>query len=865
MAVKFPMTNFREIPNKVVQFNDWSGGVNEVNDKDGLQPNESSVISGGFTNRYQGKLTLVNARDEFADSAANTGFVNLLDFKIIYADGQGYILILQDGGTYSYLRVISTDAANFDVVSGDWTTLVTIEANFTSWDLTVTTSEGQSVIYFVYETDEDPVVRKFYKISYKKKTDAYPYVHLETVIDIGGGGSTPYFGLKDSETRIWEMHDHTGSSYIASGSGGLNTQLVVGDVIVLALPEQDGHTYITSDSSIHIARVVDVTSNDVEIDHKIYDGTGSSDSFDIGALRVYIVTPKWAGDEHEDGSADLGWYARIQEIDKPYATMQNMVQFNLSEQLNSTTYDEAWATYFDPGDRLQYGFSYLYEGNQHGPLTKIDKNIEGKKDSIFRIALQIESELWASAVYTPSGDDFWGEVHNATASLRKREVKGLNIWRRKNDEVEWGLITYIPRTYESVVTDFEDLLVSGLAFWIRGVNSFTDVLLLMEPFKQTYEDDTDTYTGMLLRLATDDAVPLVDTFRGISGIDSDEAGNGIYGSTLCAIGERVFVGNTRYPIGHPIDPEVQYDDSVFYSAVQSGFTFPALNTLSFKSGESDELLKILISGTDLFMFKRHSLVVVNVAGVNEFAWTPRGTFPTGILHKDLAIKTPAGVVWFSDDAMYIFGKNGPQRLTDKIRDTYLANIGTPADNAIGWDPEFGRILATFDTTWSLGLMGEDKGWTQLPDTYKILDIAPDGKAVGWITGTADIQYIESASTAGNYGTYTWQSGQRSLGPMGQKKRIKRVYVNYLYNRQWTSGDSALATLTWYIDGVEAGNDTLDLGTASDQGGEAVQRIRVNGKGRFVEFKLVLYGVGSDFIDQFELKNIEIVYREKKLK
>lgn len=877
-TIKFPNVNLPRIQTKNVIFEDWTHGMDTSVEGDNRDPRSSNLIR-NLTNRYRGKLVMPNTSATYAsDNGARVFYAQ--KFIFINENDTEYILcLINDSTAHKYtLEISEVDSGSFSwtelyelVDSTDYQDDPPVTVDYLDW--TVSTVDGKPVVYVTYERSDGDGGTLV--ISYDEQEDALPYIKATFLID---DDEEPLEFIKAAGT-VWSGDAPYGTYFGEDGTGltpDLTGQVAVGDIVAIGFCTNDNYFSTGVEAGyVSLARVIYVDTGGtpereyIEVDKCPFPGHSKvTYSYRIAKLSL----------EYADTAYTTGWHCRTMETLQPlklgmlvggyrsagYSGVQNPVL--LTDDLNGTALTEGYGD----NDHVVYATSYQYAGGQHGPLREGMVPIQDiEENSYVHIGLEVRIDD------TIASD--WLMYHAHNGSYAQDYISGLNLWRRKAGEEEFGLLATIPRLGWRHNASIEDFYHDGAMALFLGVASSMYTFINIRKHEHT---ETGTPNQMWYDLGftehfVDNGDPLGETYRTVAGIEPEDAQNVPFGRSITSLGPRIFIGNAHFPTTSTVNEEHVLDDEVVYSVSDCGCMYALDNTLGYRAGSADYIVAIKMSGTNLFIFRNTSIGVISVAGESEFSWTPRGDFPYGLVAPHLVCNTPHGPAWFSHDGIYMFQNDGPENIARTIKDEYLAGVADTSDCAIAYAPLYDRLYVVLDDVpYFFGFDKVEAGWKRGCDTYYPAMGNYEGRFVGLNATNVNLVYIESnAVELKSSALPTWRSGQLTLGSCGEEIKLKRAYVWYSYMRQYTTGIDPVVDLVWYIDGVEQDRQHLYLGTgATDKddgaGGQYVnlQRIYLNGRGRRVEFRIEFLNYSAfNWVKEFELRKVEIIYKTTRMK
>jgi hypothetical protein len=708
----------------------------------------------------------------------------------------------------------------------------------------------------------------FHAVIKSTSSDGSNYVTVfgESAAGTTYNGKVVYYDTSWHDLTTGDLNfvvDMINSDFSSSGNDFTNL-FSVGDILGLCslssgldaiLPQYSNGTYVS------VAEVLEVGAEYIKVGRVPYPGEYVTNAY-TWPTEVVKLSLDWL-----ETVGSVGWHCRSISQRRPwndvFANDAGIYGFTVE---TDTWLDEELVDGFDGNESLQYGISFGFEGGQNTGITTVNRVIDGvQSDDYSYMKMKIQYDYG-----TPTDDLLfrnWDSDSMDSADYVNDEVSSMMLWRRKHGEPEYGFLARIPRTKEHSLSNIRDIMADGASFWIGNIGEANDMLNFVNIVVNIHEDGSENQYSIVGfdGYFNDCGNVLSETFGTVTGIEPEDAQNGIYGRSVASIGQRLFIGNAHFPYRNEKYDRAWLDDEVVYSVSDCGSMFPMDNTLGYRTGGKDAIVNIAVVGTNLFIFKKHSCFVVNIAGANEFNWTPRGEFPQGLVDHRLMCGTPYGPAWFGVDGLYLFSENRPVNIAKRLLPEYMAAVATPSTCAIGYESRYDRLYIRLGSeAYWYGFDPVESGWKRTQEAYTYMSMNEDGKLIA--LGDSTTLYAIEGDTISLCASAQpeWHSGELTLGSCGEEIKLKRAYVWYEYERVWSDGDDANITLQWYIDGSLHDSCDLDVSTTGSLTSN-LERVFLNGRGRRVEFRVVLSGDAQDWIRQFELKKVEIIYRTTRMK
>ena len=362
------------------------------------------------------------------------------------------------------------------------------------------------------------------------------------------------------------------------------------------------------------------------------------------------------------------------------------------------------------------------------------------------------------------------------------------------------------------------------------------------------------------------------------------AGTGYKTSTVA--NRRLYIGNVRYQ-DSVSGEKILANDTILKSNVNAFDTFSFENRIDVEVNDGDSITALESLGSKLLEFKRNHLYIINISRDVEFL---EGTLEYRGCEKDYHVVRGEGfIAWFNKFGFYLYDgkqirdllldKNGQQRL---VWDSYYND-----NNVIGYDPTEKSIyiltgsatagnkqtLLSYDLK-SRGISFRSKATIAKDITNIVND--NDGKMI-WMeeynASNVELRKLNilpsklnqaSNGTNGlNIDEIALKTKEFTFGKPSVDKKIISVYLSYkngdgayLYGFTDDGSEEILATL----DGSsEANFKTLHI---------PIRKAKTEFVDKKAFDKIKGFGLrlsGSDVATDFEINDIQIVFREKSVK
>lgn len=351
---------------------------------------------------------------------------------------------------------------------------------------------------------------------------------------------------------------------------------------------------------------------------------------------------------------------------------------------------------------------------------------------------------------------------------------------------------------------------------------------------------------------------------------------GQYGTgykTSTVANRRLYIGNVMYtdPITKELKPA---NDTIFKSNVNAFDTFTFDSRIDVEINDGDDIIALESLGSKLLEFKRNHLYVINIARDVEFL---EATLEYKGCERPYHVLRGEGfIAWFNKFGFYLYdGKQVRDLLLDKVGQERLVwDNYYSVNNVIGFDPEQKNIviinknqkILAFDLK-SMALYFRSKGATTNDITNIVTTNAGDLVFLEKYNGTnVDLRKYNIAPSkldASQINEMALKTKEYTFGKPSVDKKIISVYLSYkngdgveLYGFRNDGEEELLATLD--------GNSETNFKTLHIPIRKA--KTEFVDKKRFDRIKgFGLRFSGSDVATDFEVNDIQVVFREKSVK
>jgi hypothetical protein len=492
--------------------------------------------------------------------------------------------------------------------------------------------------------------------------------------------------VTENEVKVWNLNSFTSFFSTDSGADILtitrnSNQFTVADGSIF----KAGDLLLCNNEYIH---VVSVSSNTLTVDFAVW-GTASPGA-QVGDDIKFVHYTSW-GEVHsvpvtQDG---INPFYVVDGVGADSSRGAINIAFWVGSRpyTNSNTIpDDNTGTFFTSTDSLVNIFSeVVYLDNQRSPL-KFETRLESSK---------VNQSVHAS---------IWGKVPN------KSNIKSVKLYY---NEVKSNY-SLDDSTQTSPGEDYNKNKIKYLLFEIdfrKGIRyAGGDEYYNADPVIHTTRGKSiyvypQTSQSLLYGVAgtISDAhiilgnIDLKDKPENVSAepyIDVDTYIMGAYGTgykTSTVANRRLYIGNVSYT--DPITKDLKRaNDTIFKSNLNAFDTFTFENRIDVEINDGDDIIALESLGSKLLEFKRNHLYIINIARDIEFL---EATLEYKGCEKDYHVLRGEGfIAWFNKFGFYLYDgkqirdllldKNGQQRV---VWDNYY-----DVNNVIGFDPEEKTIV-----------------------------------------------------------------------------------------------------------------------------------------------------------------------------
>ncbi len=290
---------------------------------------------------------------------------------------------------------------------------------------------------------------------------------------------------------------------------------------------------------------------------------------------------------------------------------------------------------------------------------------------------------------------------------------------------------------------------------------------------------------------------------------------------------------------------VRDTDRILKTPIGKLYGFSDLNFVDLELGAGT--IKVLkTSGDRLLVFSEDTLTVLNIAQDYEYL---EATLPGyGVDYSRQVTQVEEGVAFVNSSGVFFFDGNKINNLSAGLLDS----LGFSNTSRIGYEPIEKMILVWKDGADDevFGYSLKTNSWVTEVDNMEL----PITNSVAYKSNmyfVNDSNALQKVSNGTTVRTIELETGRISCGSLAIQKSFKAVYVTVTNN----GGSPQTLTVDWAVDG---GSYT---GSPSTISGNGRIKIKVNAKGQDIQFKFA----GTNTPYNFEISDIQLVYRDKKVK
>ena len=393
--------------------------------------------------------------------------------------------------------------------------------------------------------------------------------------------------------------------------------------------------------------------------------------------------------------------------------------------------------------------------------------------------------------------------------------------------------------------------------------------------------------------------PKIETYEGLNGYKHNERLNAKWKTSVLANG-RVYIGNIKrqklstfdgggsWSATQADDPE--YQDRICRSPVDKFDTFPESNDIELAdSNDGDAIIKLEEYADRLFIFKKYSLVVLNIANDANIV---EGSYPYLGLdggYQCQSVRTDHGIAWINQSGVYFYDGNNINPLseskifnvwdgTDVIYTSAFWDTGNIP--SIGYDPLSKKLIISnnVDSSGDEHALVYDfklKNWifdqnTWTNDTNKSNFIVYRNELIWMEAGTTNVavkKWSDAPSDVASGDLHIWTK-DFDFGSPNVRKKIHKVYITY------DTGNSTSNVLVSYgTDGTTNPAKTFANGTnfssselaAANGWQRAVLKPSSSAEANNIYSFRMRFTCDGTVPAAFKINDITIIYRMKAIK
>jgi hypothetical protein len=494
--------------------------------------------------------------------------------------------------------------------------------------------------------------------------------------------------VTENEVKVWNLNSF--ASFFSTDSGADVTD-ISRQTNPPTLTVSDGSIFKAGDLILcngEYIHVVSVSSNTLEVDFQVW-GTASPGA-QVGDDIKFVHYTSWG------------------EVHSVPVTQDNINPFYVVDGVGADSSRGAINIAFWVGSRPYTNSNIIPDDNTGTFFTSTDSLVNIFSEVVYldnqRSPLKFETRLESSKVNQSVHASIWGKVPN------KSNIKSVKLYY---NEVKSNY-SLDDTTQTSPGEDYNKNKIKYLLFEIdfrKGIRyAGGDEYYNADPVIHTTSGKSiyvypQTSQSLLYGVAgtISDAhiilgnIDLKDKPENVSAepyIDVDTYIMGAYGTgykTSTVANRRLYIGNVNYT--DPITKDLKRaNDTIFKSNLNAFDTFTFENRIDVEINDGDDIIALESLGSKLLEFKRNHLYIINIARDIEFL---EATLEYKGCEKDYHVLRGEGfIAWFNKFGFYLYDgkqirdllldKNGQQRV---VWDNYY-----DVNNVIGFDPEEKTIV-----------------------------------------------------------------------------------------------------------------------------------------------------------------------------
>jgi len=289
------------------------------------------------------------------------------------------------------------------------------------------------------------------------------------------------------------------------------------------------------------------------------------------------------------------------------------------------------------------------------------------------------------------------------------------------------------------------------------------------------------------------------TYEVINGFSSSIFSNalgdqGEYWKDSVIANNRVFVCNVTMKDENTGNTKAEstlkpYPDRIMYSMPNRYDTFPSDNFIEASKGDADVYVAIQSYADRLLAYKNNSLDIINISG-NDVNWfLEESRQYQGVSHPEAVKKTQYGVVWANEQGLYLYNGSSLVNLKEKkIRDATWANFITSTTGII-YDQQESMvfIIKSLDNKGDAYMYDLKKGnFTYIEDFVletndgltNSVDTDDNNVLIGHDSGSSIDIYKLNRLVVSTQPNIEFQTKDLDFGDPAQVKKIYSVIITY---------------------------------------------------------------------------------------
>jgi hypothetical protein len=331
--------------------------------------------------------------------------------------------------------------------------------------------------------------------------------------------------------------------------------------------------------------------------------------------------------------------------------------------------------------------------------------------------------------------------------------------------------------------------------------------------------------------------------------------------TSCIANRRAYIGNVAY---YADDDKIIKGDTILKSRVNQFDTFTENSFIDVEVNDGDEIVALETMGNQLLEFKRNTLYIINISRDIEFL---EGSYEYRGCEKPYhVVKGEGFIAWFNKVGVFLYnGKQVIDLTIDETGQPKLKNWRTDyylEDSIISYSPDKKTIFILMDNQKVLQFDLKAQSWSYSSNAFVTNNVS---NAITNTAGEMVFLYKEGTNNA----LYKWSDTPAALTLSNNTvlmrtpefafnapdalKNINTIYINY----KLPNTDNVK------VRGIANGVTTTDiLDPLPVQANFATRKISLGTSFKGIRsFALELAADGNAIDDEFELNDIQIVYRD----